>query len=174
MIPTQVNLMGVLARVTYLGLFMNVIIPATVLVILLLLRGDATGVAGPLWGTEPQGKLFFFALLAVTLGEFAATSIIRRKLPEKALGPIEGPPEEQFAKSALAFSIIIYSMNLSYTVYGVVLVILGMRLEVLMLFAALTMIAYQIFRPREAFLEKLRDHLDAARRPAGGSPTGMA
>lgn len=171
--PTQVNLTGVLARVTYLGLFLNVIIPATVLVILLLLRGDAAGAAGSLWGTEPQEKLLFFVFLAVALGEFAAIAIIRRKLPEKALGPIAGPPDEQFAKSAMTLSIIIYSMNLSCTVYGAVLLVLGMRLEVLMLFAALTMVAYQIFRPREAFLEKLRDHLDATRRPAGGVPTGM-
>jgi len=43
-----------------------------------------------------------------------------------------------------------------------VLILMGGDLEVMMLFTALSLVAYQLFRPRQKYLERLRDLMTGA------------
>jgi hypothetical protein len=152
------NLPNVLTRTTFIGLVANVIVPTTLLVVMAFARGNLTEPGGIPWTESAEGgeqRMLFFILLAVAALDLAVAGFLRYRTPRSMLGLPGMPLPERFEKVAMNISWMIYSINLSCTIYGLVLVILGLRIEVMMLFAALTLIGYQLFRPRQKFLEEL-------------------
>jgi hypothetical protein len=145
------------------GLVANVIVPTTLLVVIALWRGGITRSEGTSLIEQSENRMFFYILLAMGVVDLALAAFIRRWAPRSVIGRIELPPAEQFEKSAMSLSWAIFSLNLSCTFYGLVLVVIGMKIEVMMLFVAMTLIGYQLFRPRQKSLEALRDRLAAAR-----------
>lgn len=159
------NLPLVLTKTTFAGLVANVIVPTTLLVVMALVRGDLTGSEGVPWSESAAGgeqRLLFFVLLAVAVIDLGVAGFLRHRTPKSMLGFAGMPPAERFEKVATNLSWTIFSVNLSCTIYGLVLVLLGLRIEVMMLFAALTLIGYQLFRPRQKSLEALWDRLERA------------
>lgn len=156
MIPPEVNLTKTLFRITYLGLFMNVLMPIGIFIAAAFLREEnlqnGAGLDIPRDGTL---QIFFYAFLAVSVVDAAITYFIRKKYPEKFLRVEGGSLDERFGRAALRISVIIFSFNLSYSIYGLVLLILGSEIEVMMLFMAFSLITYQVFRPRQKYLERL-------------------
>ena len=154
MIPPDVDMGKVLTRITYLGLFMNILTPVALIVAAMLLMEEGGGLSSAL-GAKSTISLLFFVFLALSFADGIATYIIRRTLPGR-LAVVAGQPlEKQFEKAAMRISVIIFSMNLSHCIYGVVLAVLGTQSRVAMLFAALSLISYELFRPRESYLEQL-------------------
>ncbi|NMC43813.1 MAG: hypothetical protein GYA46_07830 [candidate division Zixibacteria bacterium] len=164
------NLPAILTKTTFIGLVVNVVIPTTLLVVMALVRGNLTDPGGIPWSESAGGgeqRLLFYILLAVAAVDLAVAGFLRFRTPASMLGSAGVPPAERFEKAAMNISWMIFSVNLSCTIYGLVLAILGLRIEVMMLFTALTLIGYQLFRPRQRFLEELwiRLEQDGSRRP---------
>lgn len=157
-----VNLPGVLTRVTFIGLVMNVLVPTTLLIVMALIRGEVTGSTGISWQEQSSNQMFFYILLAVAVIDLTMAGFIRRRPPQSIIGSSGLPLAEQFEKSVLGLSWMIFSLNLSCTFYGLILVVLGLKIEVMMLFVALTLIGYQVFRPRQKFVEALWRRLEEA------------
>jgi hypothetical protein len=162
-----VNLPSVLTRVTFIGLVMNVMVPTTLLVVMALFRGDVAESAGISWQEQSKNQMFVYILLAVAVVDLVTAGIIRRRPPRSVIGISGLPPAEQFEKSVMSLFWLIFSLNLSCTFYGLVLVVIGLRIEVMMLFVALTLIGYQVLRPRQKFLEAFWSRLEQARTGRG-------
>ena len=104
---------------------------------------------------ESSLEAIFYGLLIVSVFDVIITQVIRKAMMDKFLRSRSGTASEKFEKAAFSLSVVIYSLNLSYTIYGLVLVLLGAEMEIMMLFMAFSLIAYQLFRPRQKYLERL-------------------
>ncbi len=155
------EILRVQLKVTYLGLALNTIAPIAAFIVIYLLSSQGYVAAGgfDFYDNTPL-LILFFVLLAVSLADFGLIIYFRKKLPGRLLD-VPGPSvEEKFRQSAARISTVIYLLNLSHTAYGILLLILGAPSEAAMLFIALTLVGYQIFRPRRKFLEKLYEHIE--------------
>ena len=140
---------------------MNVIIPVTILVVAALLNRNALSEAGGIhWEDHPGVKSLFLIFLALSAADFVAAVIIRRRLPSGIVGGGGKTPLERFENSVVRLSIVMYSLNVSHAFYGLALYILGADIEVLILFVALSMIGYQLLRPRSGYLDQLWKRFD--------------
>ncbi len=154
------DLTRILTKTTYLGLMMNILAPATLFAILVILRGGGITEKSLLPTDRPELTIIFYACLAVSTLGVLITYLLRRATAASIVKGRNPAPATDFESRVLAFSIITFALNESYAVLGLVLALLGMGREVFLLFIALTMITYQLFRPRRAFLEQLRDKLE--------------
>jgi hypothetical protein len=161
--PVDIEFGKVLTKVTFLGLVMNVMIPIGIFGAAVFFTGyDMHSGRGLKIPEEDILRLLFFALLIVSAIDFGVTYFIRKKLTEKLFRSDKGKPGRTFEQAVFTLSIIIFSLNLSYSIYGLVLILMGGDLEVMMLFTALSLVAYQLFRPRQKYLERLRDLMTGA------------
>ena len=150
----------VLNKLTYLGLAMNVGAPVAAFVIVTLALGKDIHAGGGLpFAGAGQSAMLFYVFLAVAVGDLVAAYVIRRVMPRSMAGSSAGTPTERFERGATTAGIIIYALNLSATIYGVVLAILGANAQTMMLFVALTLIGYQLLRFRRGYLEDWYDRL---------------
>ncbi len=144
----------VLTKTTYLGLFMNVVMPIAIFIIVLLITNKTVSTeVGIDFAGRPNLQIVFYVLLLASAIDYALVYFLRRRLPAGILIGEGTGIEERFEKSALKISMFVYVINLSHLMFGILLVILGGTIEVMMLFVALTLIGYQLFRPRKKFLE---------------------
>jgi len=156
----------VLTKVTYIGLFMNVMVPGAILAAIILLFNSEISDAGGLHlSGKPTVEILFYVFAIVTVLDFAAAYFIRNRMPAAMLDSSGDSLEERFERSAIKISLIVFSLNMSYVLYGIVMVMLGANVEVLMLFSVLSMIGYQLLRPRRSYLEELLRRIS----PSGGS-----
>lgn len=152
--------MSALMKSTYLGLILNTLLPAAILIFAYIRSGQTmTGGAGfDLQLTESISPVFY-ALLIVALSEILAIYLIRTKLPSRIYGSNTGSEPERFVATVYKTSLFMFLCTASISLYGLVMMVLGGSFEVTVLFVALTYLSYQIFRPRKAYLEKLYDRL---------------
>jgi len=145
-----------LIKVTYVGLFMNVIIPIIIFAATaFLLNLNIETSEGITFSGKTSVKLLFYIFLVVVFIDGVVTYMLRRRLPSQ-IKVAEGDSRlEKFEKAVMRLSLVIFSFNTSYSIYGLVLVLLGAELEVMMLFMAFSLIGYQLFRPRQKYLEKV-------------------
>ena len=151
------QIIRVLARTTYLGLFINVMAPIGLFVVAMTLTGGITGEGGLGLDDRPMVRFLFFVFLGMSVIDFIVCLIIRKSLPARLISASGGSPSERFAGAARNIALVIFIFNALYSVYGLVLVALGAQIEVMMLFVAFSLIGYQFLRPRRAFLERLMD-----------------
>ncbi len=146
----------VLARVTYIGLAMNVMLPVAILIAALVAFDRRISDSGGLHlYVNRNVEVFFYVFVVVTVMEFAAAYLIRTRLPSIVLDLHSKRPEDRFERSAVKSAIVTYSFNATFALYGLILLLLGAAIEVMMLFAALTMIGFQMLRPRHGYLERM-------------------
>ncbi len=158
---SNIDFTKVMIKVTYIGLLMNVIAPISIFaaVVFLLGKNLDSGTGMNLSG-DSTVQIMFYALLVITAFGIIVTFLIRKNLPEKALRARGANAFERFENAAVKFSIIIFAFNLSYAIYGLVLILIGAELQVMMLFMAFSLITYQIFRPRQKFLERFQKRVE--------------
>ena len=58
------------------------------------------------------------------------------------------------------FGMIIYALSLAPTIYGLVYYLLGGIWERFALFVAITFLSFQLFKPREGDIDKLRNYME--------------
>ena len=175
MSDSDVDITKTLTKVTYLGLLMNVLFPVAYVGVAVFLkqRNQDMEMSGG-FTISPQLKLIFYIFLAISCLDFAFAYYVRRKLPRKFLTTGQQMKQmpglslaDHFHQSATTISLILFAAIGASSLYGLVLVITGAQLEVMVLFVALTLIGYQFFRPREAFLERVLERVRQIRAEAG-------
>lgn len=158
---TSIDFTRVMIKVTYIGLLLNVIIPIGIFGgAVFILDKNLNTASGMNLPADSPVQIIFYGLLMVSIIDVAVTLLLRRKLPEGILRTSGANPYERFERAAVKFSIIIFSFNLSYAIYGLVLILMGAELQVLMLFMAFSLITYQVFRPRQKFLERFQQRVE--------------
>jgi hypothetical protein len=133
-----------------LGLLMNLLAPAVVIFVGVLVRAGL--VAG---APRTDVGIFFWVLLAVALSEIPVIYLVKRKLLLGNKGPSQvgrGPTTEQ---RLLQWGIVTFSLGLGPSIYGLVYYILGGTFERFVLFAAITLFCFLVFKPKQEEISSL-------------------
>ncbi len=136
----------------YLGLVLNLAIPLGLLAIGFLLRKNGVG-DHPV----PNLKLFFWVLIFLSVSEVLAIHFFKKsffaKFSKKSQLTIS---PSLIQKSILTFSIIIFSLSLVPSIYGLVYFLLGGSFEEFILFIIITFLGFRIFKPNLEEMKKLQ------------------
>jgi hypothetical protein len=137
----------ILAKLSSISLYILLGIDMAILVIGYLIA-QSGGIA------LARGNLLRNVLFVVAVSELAAMEIVKRSMLSKIAPPAEG---QQFDyRQLMTVTIVIAAMCSAISIYGLVAIILGSEIEVLLLFVAISLIGYQLFRIRPRDLERLR------------------
>ena len=132
------------SRLVNLGLLMNVFAPAVLIIIAVFVRTRGIDVDA----VRDLGT-FFWVLLAVAISEIPAVYIVKRTLLSRGKSFAGGGEDSTVAQRLLQVGIIIFSLSLAPTIYGLVYYLLGGSLERLVLFAAFTLLCFMVFKPKQ-------------------------
>lgn len=98
---------------------------------------------------ESGNNLVRNVFLVIAIGEMLAIFFIKKAMLTKIFKIGAGELDENsLYKKFLNLTIIITALCASLSTFGLIMVILGEQFEVLLLFAAISLIAYQFFRLR--------------------------
>jgi MFS family permease len=148
------------SRLFNLGLLMNVGMPAVIIFVGGLLR--AQGIVGEIG--ERELTIFFWALAAVAVSEIPVIYIIRRSFLSGSKTFMKSRSEMTIEQSLFQLGMIVFSLSLAPSIYGLVYYILGGTWEKFVLFAALTLFCFLIFKPKleeiESFVKRRKESLE--------------
>lgn len=134
-------------KTLYLGLFLNVFIPAILVFLGLFLKSKGVG-AKPIKSID----LVLFILLAASGIEVLFILFFKNQFFSKAKSK---PEKNNFFRLNLA----LFSLSLTPTIYGFIYFLLGGELRWFLLFVAITLLCFRIFKPdldkTQKFFEKL-------------------
>jgi len=143
------NLESVHFKAVYLGLLMNVFLPAVLVVFGLYLRSKGVGT-----NSIKSLDLLLIILLFVSATEVFFVFFFRRKFfLGKSHSKDETTKPTRTEDDFIRYSLILFSLCLSPTIYGFVYYLLGGTLEWFIIFACITLICFRFFKPS---LEQVR------------------
>jgi hypothetical protein len=93
-----------------------------------------------------RNVIFFVAVAEMIAIHFIKKTMLANTI--KALESTEKPGNIRLQKELLNITIVIASICSAISIYGLILVILGEKFEILLLFVAMSLISYQFFRLR--------------------------
>lgn len=137
-------------KITYWGIALDLFIPAVLIGLGLFLKSKGMQ-ASP---TSNLGLLLVI-LLAVSIGEMGAIFIIRRNLFRSIASGTTLSKETGLEQILVRCSIIIFSMSLAPCVYGFVYLLLGGTTDWFLVFIAITLLCFMLFKPRPEQIRKL-------------------
>lgn len=156
----DINIFGIVTKTSVRGLLFNILIPGGLLVIMMLIGDknvmDESGAASI---GETLLQLPVFLMLFLSAVGFGVVYYIRRILPESLLVREGISVADKLEGSIQKISMIIFGINLLHSLFGLILVTIGNDLRVMTFFVALSFIGYQLFRPRQDFVEKVLEKI---------------
>jgi len=144
----NIDVDSVHTRILNLGLVMNVLIP-----VLLLATGvffKSKGVRGDMGANL---NTFFWVLIAVALSEIPMICLIRKTTLSARKAYLESHPQITAGQLLFQWGILIYSVSLSPAIYGLIYYLMDGTLERFVIFVAVTLLCFMLFKPK---LEELR------------------
>ncbi len=132
----------VLARLSLISLYILMALDAVMILVGYFLARNNTASVG-----NPMVRNIIFA---VAVADMAATFILRN-LMLKQVRKSEMDPQadgKDLYKKLLNISIVVAAMCSAISTYGLILVALGEKFEILILFVAVSLVGYQLFRLR--------------------------
>ncbi|KPL03981.1 MAG: hypothetical protein AMJ90_02395 [candidate division Zixibacteria bacterium SM23_73_2] len=134
-------------KTLYFGLFLNVFIPAILILVGLFLKSKGVG-KNPISSID----IVLYILLAASIIEIFFIFFFKKYFFSKV-----EPDENSF----LQMNLVVFSLALSPTIYGFVYFILGGELRWFLAFAVITLLCFRIFKPN---LEKTEELFEKATR----------
>ena len=144
-------------RAIYWGIILDLFIPAILVLLGLFLKSKGTG-ASPIKNLQ----LLLIILLAVSIGEVAVIYIIKKNLFASILSQGLLPQQISLEQIFIRYSIIIFSMALAPSVYGFVYLLLGGTMEWFLVFVAITLLCFMLFKPKTVEIKKLTPNRNGA------------
>jgi hypothetical protein len=93
--------------------------------------------------------IFFWVLIAVAASEIPAIYIVKRTFLSRARSFQKGGEQSTVGQAVIQMGMIIFALSLAPTIYGLVYYLLGGSLERFVLFAALTLFCFMLFKPKQ-------------------------
>jgi hypothetical protein len=152
--PKDLDLERLHTNFLYLGLVLDFFVPAVLLSLGLFLRSQGVG-ARAIEGLD----LLLWIFLTVSAGEILAIYLVKKKILFAQNMP---KTKEQgiFPKQILLRSaLILFSLSLSPAIYGFVYFLLGGTLERFVLFIAITLFCFVLFKPKLEEMKSLKNGL---------------
>ena len=142
-------------KATYWGIVLDLLAPAILVAVGLFLNSKDT-----LFSPISNLQLLLIILLVVSIGEIIVIYVFKKNLLKSVLssGTLSGEidPERIFVR----YSIIIFSMALAPSIYGFVYLLLGGTMEWFLIFVAITLLCFILFKPKTEEIKKLFNQLD--------------
>jgi hypothetical protein len=149
------------SRLFNLGLLMNLLAPAVIIFVGVFVRASFVD--------ERLGvdlSIFFWVLLAVALSEIPVIYLMKRKLLLGNKDAGQGGKSTTTEQALLQWGIITYSLALAPSIYGLVYHIMGGSFERFVLFAAITLFCFLLFKPKQeeisSFVKRRSDSVEPA------------
>jgi hypothetical protein len=131
------------SRLFNLGLVLNVFTPMVLIVL-----GGLVMTQGIDVGTVKDLELFFWVLIAVALSEIPAIYLVKKNLLSRAKSSKRESESVTAEQTLFRVGIITFSLSLAPSIYGLVYYLLGGTFERFVLFAALTLFCFLLFKPK--------------------------
>ena len=130
-------------KAVYLGIIMNVFVPAILVILGIFLRSKGIGTS-PIKSLD----LILVILLAVSASEVFFVFFFRKKFflsenSQREKASMKTGTEDEFIR----YTVIIFSLCLSPTIYGLVYYLLGGTLQWFVIFVCITLICFRFFKP---------------------------
>jgi cbb3-type cytochrome oxidase subunit 1 len=156
----HVDINQVHSKLFNLGLLMNVGMPVVIVFVGGLLK--AQGIGGEMG--ERELNVFFWALAAVAVSEIPVIYIIRRSFLSGSKAFMKSRSKMTIEQSLFQWGMITFSLALAPSIYGLVYYLLGGALERFVLFAALTLLCFLVFKPKleeiDSFVQRRKESLE--------------
>lgn len=146
-----------------LGLLMNVFAPVAIIFIGALFKAKGIGISG-----KTDLTVLFWVLLAVAISEIPAIYIVRKVLLNGRRSSPEVHSPRTTEQVLTQWAIITFSLALAPSIYGLVYYLLGGSLERFVLFAAITLFCFLVFKPKEEQISSFIKDRSNSERPDGG------
>lgn len=138
------------SKLLNLGLFLNVLAPVVLIFVGALLKAGGVNA-----GAVSDLGLFFWILIAVAFSEIPAIYIVKRSFLSGSRAFQKNRGRSTTEQALLQKGIIIFSLALAPTFYGLVYYLLGGTLERFVLFAAITLFCFVVFKPKQEEISSL-------------------
>jgi hypothetical protein len=152
-VDRNVDIDSIHTRLIYLGLVLNVLVPAFILSLGIFLKSRGIG------GDMGAGlDTFFWVLIALTVSEIPMIYLIRRTTLSTRKAYMESHPQASAGQFLFQWGILIFAVSLSPSVYGFIYYLMGGTQERFVLFVAFTLLCFMLFKPKleelHSFIEK--------------------
>jgi hypothetical protein len=156
----QVDIDRVHFRLLNLGLVLNVLVPVILLSVGAFLKSKGVGLS-----SGGNLKILFLVLMVAGVGEIPLIYVMRRSfLSARKAFQEESAGHVATEKVLFQWGVLIFSLSLSPTIYGLVYYLLGGSLERFVLFVAITLFCFLMFKPKleeiSSFVERQADKTD--------------
>ena len=141
-------------KLLYLGLVLNFFAPAVLLSLGLFLRSQGIGVR-PIEGLD----LLLWILLAVSAGEVLAIHLLKKKILSARNMPKVKDQGTSAQRVLVRSALILFSLSLSPAIYGLVYFLLGGTVERFVLFIAITLFCFLLFKPKLEEMKSIKNGL---------------
>jgi len=142
-------------RAVYLGLILNLLLPAVVVIAGYAIRRAMYADEVP-WASAPGTlTILFWVLLCVALSEIPVALLLRKLLLTANMCSMEKDDPQAAIMKVQSRYIVLYALALSPTFYGLVLYLLGGAMREFVLFAVVSLVIYRLVRPGQEFFYAL-------------------
>ena len=138
----------------YLGLVLNFLAPAVLLSLGLFLRSQGIGVE-PIEGLD----FLLWILLAVSGGEVLAIYFLKKRILFAQNMPKVKDQGASAQRVLVRSALILFSLCLSPAIYGLVYFLLGGTVERFVLFIAITLLCFVLFKPKLEEMKSIKNGL---------------
>ena len=155
----QTDVDRVHTRLLNLGLLLNVLAPAVLIFVGAFLKARGVGGNG-----ISDLRVFFWVLIVVALSEIVVIYIIKRSFLSGSKAFQRSRRYVTAEQTLVQCAVIIFSLALAPTIYGLVYYLFGGTLERFILFAAITLFCFLVFKPKleeiSSFVKKGSSSID--------------
>lgn len=166
----DVNVIKVTFKLTYFGLIFGVLSPGAFLLLGYMMEGPGRQT----FSDPDRQQLIFWVFLCLSVSVAVAAFFLKKIIFTKPLINSETTFAADFGEAMHMRSIILYAMIGSIAVFGLTFFFMGGDLDGLMIFCLISVVVFQIIRPRMGFVEEMlacQERLVSEgkfARPAGG------
>jgi hypothetical protein len=148
----EIDLNAILVKPLYLGLLINIFVPAVVVGIIYFME-DAAGQISS--GISEESRLLFFILMGVAIIDGGLAIYIKHKRGSVPLVRSRESFEEDIGTAMFRTSLICTAITSSISLYGLVIYLAGGTFDQLLFMVFISFVAFQLIRPRHGYLKKV-------------------
>jgi hypothetical protein len=140
----HVNIDQLHSRLLNLGLMLNVLAPG-----MLLALGAFIKSKGVCLNAGSNLRFIFWGLIIVAIGDIPIIYLVKRSSLLSREAFHENHPQVRVEQLLFQWCILTFSLSLSPSIYGLVYYLIGGAFERFVLFVAITLLCFMLFKPKE-------------------------
>lgn len=132
------------SRLLNLGLMLNVLVPGMLLALGAFIKSKGIGL-----NIGSNLRFIFWGLIIVAMGDIPIIYLLKRSSLFSRKVFHENHPQVQAEQLLFRWGILTFSLSLAPSIYGLVYYLIGGTFERFVLFVAITLLCFMLFKPKE-------------------------